>query len=284
MMLTNLSWKTRSLAAVAALAACGGGSAAVIPEEAFPVVANADLAVGSQRLLVGLVTTDAVSHAAPDLPVEIDLYPPDEAQPAISVEATFLWTVPDVRGLYRADVTFDRAGTWGVLLHSRDGPPTQIVPFAVAEEGLTPAIGEPAPAVATSTAGDVADLAEITTDPEPDPRFYQLSLDQALTSGRPTVVVFATPAFCESATCGPMLDTVKQVSGDFPEMNFVHVEIYQNLDAQTRDQLQVVEAVEVWKLPSEPWVFVVDGDGLVAAKFEGVVDIEELRKALDGLG
>lgn len=283
MMSSNFTWGVGSLAAMVVLAACGDSPAA-IPDEAFPVVANADLAVGSQRLLVGLVTTDAVSHAAPDLRVEVDLYRPDEAEPAMSVETTFVWTVPEVRGLYRAQVTFDRAGTWRIALHSGDDPPTQTIPFNVAEQGFTPAIGELAPVVATRTVSDVVDLSEITTDPEPDPRFYQLSLDQALTSGRPTVVVFATPAFCESATCGPMLNTVKQVSSEYPEMNFVHIEIYQNLDAQTRDQLQVVEAVEVWRLPSEPWVFVADQEGLVAAKFEGVVDIEELRTALDALG
>lgn len=245
------------------------------------MVANADLAVGSQRLLVGLVTADGAPLAASDVPVEFDLYAPEAAAPSFTVTGIFVWTVPEVRGLYRAEVTFDRAGRWQIAAHSPGGPPSLVIPFDVAEEGRTPEVGDPAPSVRTRTAQEVADLSEITTDPDPDPRFYELSLDAALTSGQPTVVVFATPGFCESATCGPILDNAKQVAPDFPQVNFVHVEIYENLDAATRQDLQVVEAVEAWRLVSEPWVFVVDSTGSIAARFEGAVDPDELRAALE---
>lgn len=247
------------------------------------MVANADLAVGTQRLLVGLVTADGAPHAAPDRSVEFDLYPPEAIEPSFSVPGIFIWTVPEIRGLYRAEVTFDRPGRWQIAVHSPGGPPSLVIPFQVAEEERAPTVGDPAPLARTPTAGDVADLGEITTDPDPDPRFYELSLDAALASGRPTVVVFATPAFCESETCGPILDNVKQVAPDFPNVNFVHVEIYENLDATTREELRVVEAVESWRLPSEPWVFVVDAAGVIAARFEGAVDLEELRAALEDL-
>lgn len=271
------------LAVVLAVTACGQSTgASSIPEEAFPIVANADLAVGPQRLLVGVVTEDAASHGSPDLPVVIDLYPPDAAEPTISVPGVFVWTTPEVRGLYRAHVEFDRPGIWQVALRS-GGEPTQRIPFNVAETSLTRNVGDMAPAVATPTGADVENLSEITTDPDPDPRFYQLSLDEALASGSPTVVVFATPAFCETATCGPMLDTVKAVAVDYPEVNFIHVEVYENLDATRREDLQLVDAVQVWGLPSEPWTFLLDGDGRVAARFEGTVDPTELRDALDSL-
>jgi hypothetical protein len=272
---------TIALAALAA--ACGDSTAAHIPKEAFPVVANADLAVGEQRLLVGIHTADGAALAAADLPVEFDLYAPEAVEPSFTVTGIFLWTVPNVRGLYRAEVTFSRAGRWRIAAHSPGGPRTTVIPFDVAEEERGPTTGDRAPVVRTSTAAEVADLSEITTDPEPDPRFYELSLDAALVSGKPTVVVFATPGFCESATCGPILDTVKQVAPEFPGMNFIHVEIYENLDATTREELRVVEAVDVWRLPSEPWVYVVDATGTIAARFEGAVDPAELRAALEEL-
>jgi hypothetical protein len=261
---------------------CGGGGAG-FPDQAFPVVANADLAVGDQRLLVGIHNIDGASLAAADLDVEFDLYAPEAVEPPFTVAGIFMWTVPEVRGLYRAAVTFDRPGRWQIAAHRPGGPPTMMIPFNVAEEERTLTAGDAAPAVRTRTADEVADLSEITTDPEPDPRFYQLSLDVALASGRPTVVVFATPGWCVSATCGPMLDNVKQVAASFPEINFVHVEIYENLDAATREELRVVEAVEAWQLPSEPWVFVVDSAGTIATRFEGAVDPEELRTALGDL-
>ncbi|HUP16391.1 MAG TPA: thioredoxin family protein [Acidimicrobiia bacterium] len=272
-----------AIALAAIVAACGGRTAGAIPEEAFPVVANADLAVGSQRLLVGLVNANGDWLPTPDLPVEFDLYAPETLESSFTVEGFFIWTVPEVRGFYRAQVTFDRSGRWQIAAHSPGGPSTTVVPFDVAQEERAPTTGDRAPVVRTPTAGEVVDLSEITTDPEPDPRFYELSLDAALASGQPTVVVFATPGFCESATCGPILDNVKQVAPEFPEVNFVHVEIYENLDATTREELRVVGAVDAWQLPSEPWVFVVDATGTIAARFEGAVDPAELRAALEEL-
>jgi hypothetical protein len=272
-----------AVALAALTASCGGSTGAGIPQDSFPVVANADLAVGSQRLLVGLVAADGDSLAASDLPVEFELYSPEAVEPSFAVTGSFMWTVPEVRGLYRAEVTFDRSGRWQIAAHSPGAPPGLLIPFDVAEDERAPTVGDPAPSARTPTADEVADLSEITTDPDPDPRFYELSLDAALASGRPTVVVFATPAFCQSATCGPILDNVKQVAPDFPEMNFVHVEIYENLDATTPEELRVVEAVDVWRLPSEPWVFVVDDAGLIAVRFEGAVDPDELRAVLEAL-
>lgn len=273
---------TAAVALAMLVAACGAGGLA-LPDQAFPVVANAALDVGEHRLLVGLHTDDGASLATADLPVEFDLYAPEAVQPSLTVAGSFMWTVPEVRGLYRAEVNFNRPGRWQIAAHRPGGPSTMAIPFDVAEEERTLTAGDAAPAVRTRTADEVAELSEITTDPDPDPRFYQLSLDVALASGRPTVVVFATPGWCESATCGPILDNVKSVSAEFSEINFVHVEIYENLDATSREELQVVEAVEAWQLPSEPWVYVVDATGTISASFEGAVDPEELRIALHNL-
>jgi hypothetical protein len=78
-----------------------------------------------------------------------------------------------------------------------------------------------------------------------------------------------------------MLDIVKNVSGAFPDVTFIHVEPY-DLD-KTPEELVPVDAALDWGLPSEPWVFVIDGKGLVAAKYEGVLSTKELRNALSSL-
>jgi len=170
---------SRGVAAVALAAitaACGGSTAGGIPEEAFPVVANADLAVGSQRLLVGLVTADGDWLPAADLPVEFDLYMPEAVEPSFTVDGVFLWTVPEVRGLYRADLTFESSGRWQIAAHSPGGPSTTVIPFDVAEDERAPSMGDRAPVVRTATAGEVADLSEITTDPNPIPVFMSFLL------------------------------------------------------------------------------------------------------------
>jgi hypothetical protein len=142
-------------------------------------------------------------------------------------------------------------------------------------------LGEAAPPSNTLTADDAQSLSEISTDTDPDPEFYEFSVAEALEEGDPFVVVFATPKFCASATCGPTLDIVKDASSGFEQVNFLHVEPYSNLDDP--DKLAPIKAVREWGLPSEPWVFVVDADGKVAAKYEGVLSADELRETLSKL-
>ncbi len=271
---------------VMSLAACGSNDdAAPAPVEAAPLVIVANgpgtLSVGDERLLIGLIGPDTANLAFPDRSIEIDLV--FDGEIVASVPGEFMWTVPDVRGMYRAQVSFDQPGTWAAIVRS-DGLDVSIpTQFTVASSSQVPDRGDRAPLSATPTGADF-DLSDISTDPDPDPRFYELSLDDALTNGTPTVVAFSTPAFCQTATCGPTLDVVKEVAANHPEgVDFVHVEVYTNLDAGSFEELELVPAIEDWRLPSEPWVFVVDGSGIIAGAFEGALAAEELEAALAGV-
>lgn len=261
------------------VAACGSQA----PPLSLVASSPGSLEVGEQRILVGLIDPESQKFlASPDLPARADLTGPNQ-ETIEDVPLDFVWAVPDRRGLYRAVVDFPSPGTWSIAITAEGYPPATAAPMIVSEDTEMPQVGEPAPAVSTPTAAD-ADLSRITSDPQPDPSFYRLSLDEALADDRPTVVVFATPAFCRSATCGPVLDSVKQVASTHPEVDFIHVEIYENLDADSSEDLVPVEAVATWALPSEPWVFVTDAAGTITARFEGTVGIEELEQALTALG
>lgn len=107
---------------------------------------------------------------------------------------------------------------------------------------------------------------------------YSMTVADAVMSGRPSVVVFATPARCVSNMCGPALDVAKAARMRHPEANFVHVEIYDRPQDPSNDT--AVPAVAEWRLPTEPWVFVVDRQGRVAAKFESIVTESELDTAI----
>ena len=138
------------------------------------------------------------------------------------------------------------------------------------------------------TLAGVENLATITSspvpDPDPDPDLYRLSIDQALEAGKPLVVVFATPAYCKTATCGPQVQVVSQLKERFQDQaNFIHVEVFENpqLIEGGRPTGGFVPAVEEWNLPTEPWTFVVDRAGRVQAKFEAFTTEEELEDALD---
>lgn len=250
--------------------------------QAYPVFANTQTAVGENRFLVGIQNTDDAPMAAPGINVSIEFYDLNScpAEPTSTEEMDFFWTIKPVVGLYRTTATFDQPGIWGAEVTISGGGVDEKVKgsFEVLPESSTPALGSRPPASDSPTADDVKDLAEISTDNKPDPAFYEVSIADAMKAGKPFVVVFATPEFCQSQTCGPTLDIVKDVSKDFSKVTFIHVEPYV-LPADPNALEPAPTGVE-WGLPSEPWVFVMDDNGKVVAKYEGAIAPEELEEAL----
>jgi hypothetical protein len=262
------------------------------------VLASSELAAGPNRFVFALTDRQGQPLAAPDVAVQLRFYDDDGDPEAVVFEAParFLWALEDVRGLYAADATYPHAGRWGTRFDVTfpDGrQETARVDYDVQETTSTPAIGAPGPAVDSPTAGDVdGDLRRISTDPEPVARFYELSIADAMSAGAPAIIAFVTPGFCRSATCGPTLDKVKQVAAEHPEVNVVHVEPYVMAmqDGTLQPQLsaegwpQSALWTEAWGLRTEPFVAVTDAQGLVRAKFEGAITVEELESQLDALG
>ena len=259
------------------------GDAARFPDGAISVVANADIAIGPSRLIVAVAGSDGRRLGSPDDVIALEVAPADQPELRQRADGVFVWIIEDAFGLYRTEFDFDRPGVWSVTVVPREGRPLEPSFFAVNEDTAAPGVGDSAPLVPTPTASDSA-IADITTDPEPDARFYELSLDAAARSGATTVAVFSTPAFCRTATCGPLLDQTKKLAPEYPEVNFIHVEIYAGFNepgfVPDGNHLAPPVTEEGWSLPSEPWVFVINGAGVVTHRFEGVMDPDELRAAL----
>ena len=126
----------------------------------------------------------------------------------------------------------------------------------------------------TSTGGD---LSALTTARVPDAALYRTSVAQALAAEEPFVLVFATPQFCQTRVCGPVVDVVSAARRRLAasDVRFIHVEIYEdNLPGNG-----VNRWVKAWRLPTEPYTFVVDRSGTVRATFEGAFSVEELVAA-----
>lgn len=289
--------------AVAVLAACGSGSDTAAPgacspewpstivvgqAQFTPVVVSSDLGVGRTEFTIGLLDSGQNALGGPDTAVDVRFFDLDRSttEPAASGEAGFFWAVPDVRGMYSIPVQLDAAGTWGAEVTARPPdaePMCEKVRFSVQDVPQAPAVGAAAPRSVTRTVADTpgGDLTRITSDASPDPRLYAHSVADLLDSHTPFVVAFATPKFCASRTCGPTVDQIKQVMDDYPACNFVHVEIFEDLENPVPKQY--VQAVTEWNLPSEPWVFAVGADGKVAARFEGAMSDASLRGAVDAV-
>lgn len=262
-----------------------------------PVIASSELVVGANRFLFTIVDQSSQPIASPDMTTKVAFYDlaKDPKDPQSSAAGRFLWAIPNERGFYVTDATFDVAGEWGAEITTtpKTGSPTSArIRFQVEQKGTTPAIGDPAPSTPTPTLADVGgDVKKLSSDPNPYPPFYQLSEADALAAHKPFVLVFATPAFCQSRVCGPTLDGVKTVARSEPGFTFINVEPYEldfvngqlqpKLDA--KGQLQPVKAVDAWGLQAEPWIFVVDRNGIVRGSYEAVVGQAELRAAVDAV-
>ena len=151
-------------------------------------------------------------------------------------------------------------------------------PLPVGAKNGPPDVGERAIRVHTLTGADVGgDLTKLSTR-VPPPR-EMLSTDFADVLGKkPVVLLFATPALCQSRTCGPVVDIAEQVRAQHGRgVTFIQQEIYQDNDPGKPFRPQVLK----WRLPTEPWAFVIDREGKVAARFEGVFSVGELARAVE---
>ncbi len=182
-----------------------------------------------------------------------------------------------VGGIYVADLRLREPGTYWLVAQPKGASVQALGQVFVRTESASPAIGSPAPRSDTPTLGD-APIAKLTTKTPPDRDLLRYSVAKSIAAKKPFVVAFATPKYCESRTCGPVVDVVEQVSKEraFRGVRFIHVEIYKNNDPQQGQNRWVRQ----WRLPSEPWVFLVGADGRIKAKFEGAFSARELRRAV----
>jgi hypothetical protein len=285
------------------LAACGSPAAspsAVASPSAsqapgvFPVIISRELTVGPNRVLFSFLDSSGAPFGAPDRTVAVHFPGPANA----SVEAddgTFIWAIENVSGVYVTHADFPAAGAWTAEFTTEaPNSPLQKIPFSfdVKTDSSVVRPGEKAPSVDTPTLADVdGDVSKISTDTSPDPKLYETSVADALAAHEPFVLAFATPKFCQTAICGPTLDKVKEVAKAHPDVTFINDEPYklELVDGQLQpvlggnQTLEPVEATDAFGLLSEPFVFVVGGDGVVRASFEVVFTPEEIDAALKGL-
>lgn len=297
-----------------ALVACGGGdpdwSGPVEYRQGQPVTAslvNSRPAIGAYRLVFGFFGADgALIHDA--TAADLRLYTIDDDDRATLSAETALRSSALAEALdhrhedgsihvhrntlvtvWGQTVDLTREGWWGAELAVTLGGERHEglrLRFFVVGEVAEPSLGEPAPATRQRTLADGFDIDALSSAQPPNPEMHALTVAEALTLGRPLVIAFATPAFCRTRFCGPVLGQVvvplaERYAG---RVEFLHIEPYELERLRGEGVFVPVPAMEEWGLSTEPWVFVVDADGRVAAKFEGVVSQEELIEVLDRLG
>jgi hypothetical protein len=204
-----------------------------------------------------------------------------QTKPAFRAQTTT--SDPDAAAaVYSTHVNFPSNGEWRIaaLIKEGDKFTATLLPSAVVgASSKVPQVGQKAPLIHTPTPADVGgDLSKITTRIPPD---TQNRVDYADVLGQePIVLLFATPQFCQSRVCGPVVDVaeqLKQLYGD--KVAFIHMEIYNDNDPSKHVRPQV----RAFHLPSEPWLFAIGRDGRIEAVIEGAFGVEELTRVVKGL-
>jgi hypothetical protein len=195
-----------------------------------------------------------------------------ETKSAFRAQTTF--ADPDAATVvYVSEIDFPSDGEWRIAALVKDGDELKgtLLPSAVVGEfSDIPRPGDEAPEMHTPTADDVGgDLAAITTRIPPD---TQNRVDYADALGKePILLLFATPQFCQSRVCGPVVDVAEQVKEETGDRAaFIHMEIYKDNDPSKG----VRQQVRAFHLPSEPWLFGIDRNGVVTSAVEGAFGLE----------
>lgn len=276
------------------------------------VLASSDVYAGApQRIAVGLVFGDGRLVSFGDVSFRF-IYTGTQSAPidpeaGPTATASFIPTpgTPDGdgprptnpsegRGVFEArDVTFDRAGIWYVEVTAElpEGSQTAQALVPVDSEPRLPAPGQDALATENlvllddGTASDDAPLGAldsraVTTQEIPDPELHEWTIARALAAGRPMLVVFATPVYCVSQFCGPIIEVVEGIAAsDDSDAVFIHVEIWRDFEQQA-----INRAAADWLYRNdnltEPWLYLIGRDGKIIDRWTPLFDEEEVRADL----
>jgi len=235
----------------------------------FLVIRNDARPVDSRSAAVWVATgRDAKPFARTTAPLE-----------PIGIPGTSAPAFGGVTDIYVARFRIPRPGRYWLVAQPADARIQAVGVFDVRRRSASVAVGAKAPASATPTLASAhGNAASLTTRTPPDLGLLRYSVAGSLAAHRPFVVTFATPKYCTSRTCGPVVDVVDAVRRRlaFGGVRFIHVEVYRDNDPGKGYNRWMRQ----WGLRSEPWTFLVGRDGRVKAKFEGSVSEAELAAAV----
>jgi hypothetical protein len=227
--------------------------------------------------LVGKAQANALEEPAiGPFPAEIESL---ATKPAFSSKTTA--DDPDSAAVvYSAQIDFPENGEWRLAALIKEGDELKATLLPSAHVGgfkSVPRAGDPAPKIHTPTAEEVGgDLSKITTRVPPD---TQNKVDYANALGKePILLLFATPQFCQSRVCGPVVDVAEQAQQEYGDKAaFIHMEIFKDNDPGKGVRPQV----RAFHLPSEPWLFAIDRNGAVSSAVEGAFGLHLMHQVAD---
>lgn len=184
-------------------------------------------------------------------------------------------------GLYQVLLPLTTAGSLEYVGVVGDRFGTAAATVVDPSSAQAPAPGETAVVTATPTELEQLGFERICTQDPPCP-MHEQSLETVLAEGRPTMLLFATPAYCVTVACGPSVGNLQSVmeSREWGDVAFVHCEIYTD---QASAGSQVAPPVADWELPTEPWLFAIGPDGTIVDRLDGPMLAEDMARLAEQL-
>jgi protein SCO1/2 len=262
-------------------AAPAGPASAVL----YPEVISTSIWSGGPGPVILRVTDGSGAMVDGSVPVTVQLRSFDGTERGDPVAATSVLPVGEAQPFLVAEMDIPSAGAW--KLHVTSGGASGDTAIQALNPGTSAAIGAPAPDVDTPTLDDVGGVVRaVTTQPNPDLRLSQTSTADARAAGTPYVLVIDSARFKVSPECGRALTMVRFLLDRWQgDVAFIHLEPfeYQVISGEpvlsgsltdppmNRHSLAYGLGDATWPGTKMPWIFVVDGDGTVRAKYTGIV-------------
>jgi hypothetical protein len=183
------------------------------------------------------------------------------------------------RPYFPTELTFPAAGQWQVTTSLPDGT-TLTRDVLVGDAVPFPQVGGSLPSVATPTTTDDLGVGTVCTRTPPCP-FHEVSLADALEEGRPTAVLVSTPAYCQVAICGPVLDLL--IAAAPTELAVIHIEAFPDGSGTDPGAASTILTDDL-QLDFEPVLYVAGADGVITARLDSIYDGAELASALSSAG
>jgi hypothetical protein len=265
------------------LTACGkpdsGQDSPSAPVGAEIVMGSTALTLDENRLV--FVLRDGVARYADARSVQVRLRELPQADNPVVWEGQAARHMDTEGAYWVAYPEFSHTGQWlfdFVVVTTGGARFTITLTGEVYERPIGLTVGMQAVPSETFTWHGEGDLAAVTTDATPVEAYYRQTVAEAVTGGRPSLIIFATPGLCTRKLCGPVLDSIDPLYAAYHDrMNFVHVETY-NLATGEK-----VPAIAEWGLLITPWLFLVDADGRIVYRCEGVFSAEELTPIIESM-
>ena len=250
---------------------------------------------GSSRILISLLDAHNKVVSAPDRTASVAFYDlaKDPNTPVTAAEGTFVWTIQDERGMYIVDVDLPEAGTWGAEFTTagrRCGPRDDPLTFDVLVARPTVKVGDPAPASKTPTLADVGgDATKISTDADPRSRpstrppspTRSPRTSRSSSSSRPRSSASAPNAARRSTSSSRSpRPTRRSRSSTSSRTSSRTSTASSSRSSDAGGALQNTATTNEWGLTAEPWIFAVDGSGVVRGSYELIASEAEIDEAI----